>query len=112
MGIVTRWKYCPVVVQSSPLSFMVMSLQKADAGDDADDAEVRVPRRTVGLSVANILPFTRYESSVIFKIIATFSSGRLSSAFSCLSFLLCFQHSKTEKLVNCGTLLLFHKIKY
>lgn len=73
IGIVTRWKYCPLVVLSSPLAFTVMSLQKADAGDDADDGEVGVPRRTVWVSTANVLPFTRYESSVIVKIIAAFS---------------------------------------
>lgn len=91
-----------VVIQSSPLSFMVMSFEKAVIEDDADDAEVRVPssisRRTVNLSVTNMLPFNKSACSVIAKIIATSSSALLGSAFSCLSFLLCFQHSKNEEV--------------
>lgn len=91
-----------VVIQSSPLSFMVMNLEKAVIEDDADDAEVRVlssiSRRIVYLSIANMLPFDRSACPVITKIIATFSSALLGSTFSCLRFLLCFQHSKNEEV--------------
>lgn len=77
-----------------------MSLQKAEAEDDADDAEVRIPKsisRIVYLSTANVLPLTGMNIQII-KIIATFSSALLGSAFSHLSFLLCFWHSKNEEV--------------
>lgn len=97
--VVTRSKYCPLVVQSSPLSFMVMGLQEAD-GDHLCWRWCRSesPQKNKYDSPLQMCPFTRYESSVIVKIIAAFFSAWLGSAFSYLSSLLCFQHSKPEEV--------------